>query len=114
MLKFTKSFESHVRLLDASLVKSKGIEIHNLNYDGNELTISPAQNLPPNLKNDEITNVHEQYTPERENVSSATPPDVSVVAQNTDQHGYEWYTTVDGKSWYRIQGSTEEWIEFSN
>ena len=39
MLKFTKSFESHVRLLDDSLVKSKGIEIHNLTYENNELRI---------------------------------------------------------------------------
>ena len=37
MLKFTKSFESHVRLLDDSLV-SKGIEIHNLTYENNELS----------------------------------------------------------------------------
>ena len=36
------------------------------------------------------------------------------VAQFTDENGYEWYTSDDGKNWYRKQGSTDEWIEFSN
>jgi len=42
------------------------------------------------------------------------PPDTSVEAQKTDEKGYEWYTSSDGKNWYRTQGSTEEWVEFSN
>ena len=41
MLKFAKSFESHVTLLDNSLVQSKGIEAHQLTYENNELRISP-------------------------------------------------------------------------
>ena len=52
MLKFTKSFESHVLELDNSLVKSKGIEIHNLTYLNNELRIIPAQNASMDLSND--------------------------------------------------------------
>ena len=42
------------------------------------------------------------------------PPDASVEAQKTDEKGYEWYTSSDGKNWYRTQGSNEEWVEFSN
>lgn len=42
MLKFTKSFESHVHLLDNSLVESKGIEVHQLTYNNNELRITPV------------------------------------------------------------------------
>ena len=42
------------------------------------------------------------------------PPDASVEAQKTDEKGYEWYTSSDGKNWYRTQGSSEEWVEFSN
>ena len=41
MLKFAKSFESHVMLLDDSLVESKEIEVHQLTYENNELRISP-------------------------------------------------------------------------
>lgn len=52
MLKFAKSFESHVLELDNSLVKSKGIEIHNLTYLNNELRIIPAQNASMDLSND--------------------------------------------------------------
>jgi len=116
MLKFTKSFESHVRLLDDSLVKSKGIEIHNLSYEGNELRISPAEKQPRefNNTNDALTKIQQQDTSRTQTVSSIASPDVFAVAQTTDQHGYEWYKTVDGKSWYRTQGSTEEWIEFTN
>jgi hypothetical protein len=116
MLKFTKSFESHVRLLDDSLVKNKGIEIHNLTYTNNELIISPAKNLPPNVSynNDTISKVQEQYTPQMQTVSLITSPDISAVAQITDQHGYEWITTAEGKDWYRTQGSKDDWIEFSD
>ena len=116
MLKFTKSFESHVRLLDDSLVKSKGIEIHNLTYENNELRISPVKKELLNVENsiNPNTKIEEQHNPLTQNVESIIPPPASAVAQNTDQHGYEWFTTVDGKSWYRIQGTTEEWIEFTN
>ena len=116
MLKFTKSFESHVRLLDDSLVKSKGIEIHNLTYENNELRISPAKNQPLNIsKNkDAFTKIQEHHTTQIQTVSSTTSPDISAVAQITDQHGYEWITTTDGKDWYRTQGSNDDWIEFSD
>lgn len=116
MLKFTKSFESHVLLLDDSLVKSKGIEIHNLTYENNELRISPVKEESLNVDNSNNPNskIQEQHKPLIETVESIIPPPASAVAQNTDQHGYEWFTTVDGKSWYRIQGTTEEWIEFTN
>ena len=114
MLKFTKSFESHVRLLDDSLVKSKGIEIHNLTYENNELRISPVKKESLHSSNsiNSNTKIQQQHEPQTQTVESVIPPPASAVAQNTDQHGYEWFTTVDGKSWYRIQGTTEEWIEF--
>ena len=116
MLKFTKSFESHVRLLDESLVKSKGIEIHNLTYENNELRISPVKKESLNVDNSIYPNtkIEEQHKPLIKTVESIIPPHASAIAQKTDQHGYEWFTTVDGKSWYRIQGTTEEWIEFTN
>ena len=46
--------------------------------------------------------------------AASGPPDASVEAQKTDENGYEWYTSDDGKNWYRTQGSNEEWVEFSN
>lgn len=52
ILKFAKSFESHVLLLDNSLVKSKGIEIHQLSYEENELRITPVNDnkMPPQIQ----------------------------------------------------------------
>ena len=116
MLKFTKSFESHVRLLDDSLVKSKGIEIHNLTYENNELRISPAKKESVNISNSNNTNTKfvEQHKQQINTAESANSPAISAVAQNTDEHGYEWITTADGKNWYRTQGSNDEWVEFSN
>ena len=29
-----------------------------------------------------------------------------------DGNGYEWYTSEDGKNWYRTQGSSTDWFEF--
>lgn len=36
-------------------------------------------------------------------------PDASTLAQQTDDQGYEWYTTEDGSNYYRISGSNEIW-----
>lgn len=115
MLKFTKSFESHVMLLDNSLMQSKGIEIHNLDYKNNELTITPATSKSINQDNflsERIT----QPTPNQimpENFDSNVPSPYAV-AQKTDAHGYEWITSGDGKNWYRKQGSNGKWTEFSD
>ena len=53
LYKFVKSFESHVFLLDNSLVDSKGIEVHQLNYANNEEhdhACSTAQNHEPSKR----------------------------------------------------------------
>ena len=55
----------------------------------------------------------EAYKMGAESKSQTTGSD-QFVAQFTDENGYEWYTSNDGKNWYRKQGSTDEWIEFSN
>lgn len=31
-----------------------------------------------------------------------------------DSDGFEWVNSGDGKNWYRTQGSSEDWVEFSN
>lgn len=31
-----------------------------------------------------------------------------------DENGYEWVMSEDGKNWYRVYGTTDEWTEFSN
>ena len=46
------------------------------------------------------------------NVSSQPSP--STPAEQVDEKGYEWITSEDGKNWYRAQGSTDDWVEFSN
>jgi ligand-binding sensor domain-containing protein len=56
----------------------------------------------------------EQHKQQINTAESANSPAISAVAQNTDEHGYEWITTADGKNWYRTQGSNDEWVEFSN
>jgi len=40
-------------------------------------------------------------------------PEIAAIG-NPDSDGYEWITTNDGRNWYRNQGSSDEWIEFSN
>ena len=54
-----------------------------------------------------------QPIPTSSPAGSAGPPDATVKTQKTDENGYEWYTSGDGKNWYRKQGSTDEWVEFS-
>lgn len=40
---------------------------------------------------------------------SAQPPPVSAVAHTTDQNGFEWHQTTDGVSFFRPEGTQEEW-----
>ena len=115
MLKFTKSFESHVLLLDNSLVKSKGIEIHNLDYKNNELRITPATNNPAVIDNGHldraVLSTKQKVVPE---VFEFNTPSPDAVAQTIDDDGYEWISSDDGRNWYRPQGSNGTWIELLN
>ena len=40
-------------------------------------------------------------------------PDIDAVG-NPDGNGYEWITAEDGKNWYRLQGTKDDWVEFSS
>lgn len=119
MLKFTKAFESHVILLDESLVKSKGIEVHQLTYEDNQLRIMPMKegegiNIPQNLV--EESPIAETTPPPIVSNPPEVPssaPSLDLVAQNTDENGYEWLE-YEGKNYYRLIGSKSPWEEFQN
>jgi hypothetical protein len=117
MLKFTKSFESHVLLLDNSLVKSKGIEVHQLTYDNNELRITPlhqtVQSNPPH--SEEPINKQAQPIPlehvEQPMIDVGPPTDA--VSNNKDEHGFEWIVH-NGDNYYRKSDTTDQWMKYGN
>ena len=117
MLKFTKSFESHVLLLDNSLVKSKGIEVHQLTYDNNELRITPlhqtVQSNPPH--SEEPINKQAQPTPLEyvEQPMTDVGPPIDAVSSNRDEHGFEWIVH-NGDNYYRKSDTTDQWMKFQN
>ena len=117
LYKFVKSFESHVFLLDNSLVESKGIEVHQLNYANNELTITPVQ---------QTNTMGQPSVPEFDNVETIQPsvestnsqqvdsgPSINAVSENRDQHGFEWIVH-NGDNYYRHAGTTDQWVKFQN
>ena len=117
MLKFTKSFESHVLLLDNSLVESKGIEVHQLTYDNNELRITPVH------KNDQSNSPHSeepinnQAQPislqhvEKPMIDVGPPADA--IPSNRDEHGFEWIVH-NGDNYYRKSNTTDQWMKYQN
>ena len=60
-----------------------------------------------NLVEEEMAN-QPKIVPE---ISTIPPIDAEGIQ---DDNGYEWTSTQDGKDWYRMSGSSDEWIEFSN
>ena len=115
--KFAKSFESHVYNLDNSLVESKGIEVHQLNYANNELTITPVQqtNSMGKASVSKSANV-EAIQPSVESTNPQqidTGPSINAFSENRDQHGFEWIVH-NGDNYYRQAGSTDKWVKFQN
>ncbi len=114
MLKFTKAFESHVLLLDNSLVKSKGIEVHQLTYDNNELRITPvreSQEIKPELTDIPIPTP--LVNPPAANNMIPSGPPIDTTPQSSDEHGFEWINH-NGKDYYRPIGQMVDWKEFQN
>lgn len=46
-------------------------------------------------------------------VSNVNAPSIDSIGY-PDDDGFEWFTSEDGRNWYRSQGSSEEWVEYSN
>ena len=117
LYKFVKSFENHVLLLDNSLVDSKGIEVHQLNYANNELTITPVQqNNSTNEASVPESNNVETIQPTIESTNSQqldTGPSINVVSENRDQHGFEWIVH-NGNNYYRKAGTNDQWVKYQN
>ena len=117
MLKFTKSFESHVLLLDNSLVESKGIEVHQLTYDNNELRITPVhQTDQSNLPHYEepINNQAQPISLEHmEKPMIDVGPPINAVSNNKDEHGFEWIVH-NGDNYYRKSDTTDQWMKYQN
>ena len=117
MLKFTKSFESHVLLLDNSLVESKGIEVHQLTYDNNELRITPAhQNDQSNSPHSEqpINNQAQPISLEHvEKPMIDVGPPIDAISSNRDEHGFEWIVH-NGDNYYRKSDTTDQWMKYQN
>lgn len=117
MLKFTKSFESHVLLLDNSLVESKGIEVHQLTYDNNELRITPVhQTDQSNLPHSEepINNQAQPISLEHmEKPMIDVGPPINAVSNNKDEHGFEWIVH-NGDNYYRRSDTTDQWMKYQN
>jgi len=132
MLKFTKALESHVMMLDNQLVEKKGIEIHELTYEHNELRIKPSQGqklgitgtrepestletteLEQSMSNDSAEeNINtDSHVIEQEQSTDITGPDINAAAQNTDEHGFEWLQ-YEGENYYRQVGSISEWTKY--
>ena len=115
--KFAKSFESHVYNLDNSLVDSKGIEVHQLNYANNELTITPVQQTNTMdqasiLKSDNVETI--QPSIESTNGQQTdSGPSIHKVSENRDQHGFEWIVH-NGDNYYRKAGTADEWVKYQN
>lgn len=75
------------------------------------------------IKNNSAAKVqqsHEMHVDEQNPVGKGDPqknessvPDKDAIG-NPDDDGYEWVNSEDGRNWYRTQGSSEDWIEFSN
>lgn len=131
MLKFTKSLESHVMMLDDQLVQKKGIEIHELMYENNELRILPShQSTNESAQKEEIVSIgehiDENQNAENESVveeqsqplvvteefhTISKVPDANTEAQKTDEHGFEW-VQHNGENYYRQVGSMSEWTKY--
>ena len=114
MLKFTKAFESHVLLLDNSLVKKKGIEVHQLTYDNNELRITPVrapQETKPELDDPPVP--ISAASPPAEMNMAPSGPSIGTTSQSSDEHGFEWIH-YNGKDYYRPIGQMIDWKEFQN
>ena len=103
MLKFTKSFESHVLMLDNSLVRSKGIEVHQLQYENNELRITPMKTKQQNNPNSVDLSINPSTIPNQ--------PSIDAIPQNYDQHGFEWLC-YNEKNYYRPIGQKIDWQEY--
>ncbi|MBL6747777.1 MAG: hypothetical protein ISP85_02185 [Candidatus Poseidonia sp.] len=117
MLKFTKSFESHVLLLDNSLVESKGIEVHQLTYDNNELRITPVhQSDQPNSPHSKepINNQAQPISLEHvEKPMIDVGPPIDAISNNRDEHGFEWIVH-NGDNYYRKSDTTDQWMKYQN
>ena len=117
MLKFTKSFESHVLLLDNSLVESKGIEVHQLTYDNNELRITPVhQSNQSNSPHSEepINNQAQPISLEHvEKPMIDVGPPIDAISNNRDEHGFEWIVH-NGDDYYRKSNTTDQWMKYQN
>ena len=117
MLKFTKSFESHVLLLDNSLVESKGIEVHQLTYDNNELRITPVhqsdQSNSP-YSEEPINNQAQPISLEHvEKPMVDVGPPIDAISNNIDEHGFEW-VVHNGDNYYRKSNTTDRWMKYQN
>ena len=117
MLKFTRSFESHVLLLDNSLVESKGIEVHQLTYDNNELRITPVhqsdQSNPP-YSEEPINNQVQPISIEHvEKPMIDVGPPIDAISNNRDEHGFEW-VVHNGDNYYRKSNTTDQWMKYQN
>ena len=117
MLKFTKSFESHVLLLDNSLVESKGIEVHQLTYDNNELRITPVHQSDQSNSPYSEEPINNQAQPiSIEHVEAPLidhGPPLDAISNNRDEHGFEWIVH-EGNNYYRKSGTTGQWMKYEN
>lgn len=117
MLKFTKSFESHVLLLDNSLVESKGIEVHQLTYDNNELRITPVHQSDQSNSPHSEEPINNQAQPiSLEHVEKPmidVGPPIDTISNNRDEHGFEWIVH-NGDNYYRKSYTTDQWMKYQN
>lgn len=117
MLRFTQSFDSHVLLLDNSLVKSKGIEVHQLTYDNNELRITPVHQTDQSNSPHSEEPINNQAQPtsleHMEKPIIDVGPPINAVSNNKDEHGFEWIVH-NGDNYYRKSDTTDQWMKYQN
>jgi len=113
MLKFTKSLESHVMLLDTTLVEKKGIEVHELTYDNNELRITPRDSITTiGQSGTNLSHREPSLEPEGQEKKSDSPS-IDAKPDSMDEHGFEW-VSYEGENYYRRIGERVDWEKYQN
>ena len=94
----------------------QGIRLERLRAELDDVFERQNQTLS-SLEKNEFNQTHlvqdEIYENEKQVPEIDLKPAIDAVG-NPDEKGYEWIKSKDGKDWYRTQGTTEEWIEFSD
>lgn len=83
-------------------------------FEIDEIASNSTQLFTSSTENDDLSTAGsraiEQMNEQEQSENLQTKfPAVTDVAETTDQNGFEWITTPEGSSFYRVQESGGEW-----